>query len=272
MVQGQIPKRKIENFMIVLLIQALAILVIGRVLNFYHGQIEVSDLFLTIAALLNFLVVIIFAKWFFYTQINGDYLNSMKEAIRIMRSERHDFINHLQSIYGLVLAGEKNDALKYMKDLGATQRFNSMVITITNPTLRVLLQNKKEYASSKGVEFKVTAHSKLKNLCVHPSDITTIFGNLIDNAIDILINQSKKVVHFKVTETENSYHFVVKDSGPPIQDDVINHIFTEGFSTKGDGRGYGLALVKHAVERYGGQITYENAKKEFVVILPRSGA
>ena len=50
----------------------------------------------------------------------------------------------------------------------------------------------------------------------------------------------------------------VDDTGPGMTEEVKQHIFERGFSTKGDGRGTGLALVRDIIETYNGTIRVES--------------
>src|SRR4029079_2307320 len=52
----------------------------------------------------------------------------------------------------------------------------------------------------------------------------------------------------------------VRDSGPGIPANNVWQLFHHGFSTKGVGRGLGLHLVREAVKRLGGDITYRSRK------------
>ena len=48
------------------------------------------------------------------------------------------------------------------------------------------------------------------------------------------------------------------NQGEVIPQEELQHIFERGFSTKGDGRGTGLALVRDIIETYNGTIRVES--------------
>jgi C4-dicarboxylate-specific signal transduction histidine kinase len=48
----------------------------------------------------------------------------------------------------------------------------------------------------------------------------------------------------------------VSDNGPGVPDALASHIFTPFFSTKKQGRGIGLAMVRHLVHANGGTVRY----------------
>ena len=57
---------------------------------------------------------------------------------------------------------------------------------------------------------------------------------------------------------EDALLITVDDTGVGIGKDNVEHIFDNGFSTKGEGRGTGLCQVKEMVEAIGGKITVES--------------
>ncbi|TEB05378.1 Sensor protein CitS [Pelotomaculum schinkii] len=258
------------------LTQTFIILLAARVSNFYHKQIDLPDLFLTIIALSNFIIAIFIIKAF----LNRDFLNNQislyknftNETISMMRCERHDFINHLQVVYGLVFRKEHEAAKEYLNDIGINFRFNSQLLNLKNIYLRFLLQNKKNLAFENGITLTIDVKSSVENLNMASTDITTIFGNLIDNAIDVLkeITKEEKKIEIEIFETKNYYCFVIKDSGPRINIETIDFIFEKGFSTKGANRGYGLPLVRDIIQKYNGQVFYDDThNKSFNITIPK---
>ena len=53
----------------------------------------------------------------------------------------------------------------------------------------------------------------------------------------------------------------VSDSGDGVDEGAISQLFTRGHSSKGEGRGYGLANVKEVLDELGGWIEVANQKK-----------
>ena len=62
----------------------------------------------------------------------------------------------------------------------------------------------------------------------------------------------------------------VQDDGPGIPPEVVTAMFGSGYSTKGRGRGFGLASVANIVQRYQGNIDVKTdaAGTQFTVYLP----
>ena len=83
------------------------------------------------------------------------------------------------------------------------------------------------------------------------------------------MENEEKEVEVSLYEDKNIIEIQVRDNGKEIQKDIKEFIFKEGVSSKGEGRGTGLFLVKSRVELYNGHIEIEefHDEKIFVVII-----
>jgi sensor histidine kinase regulating citrate/malate metabolism len=99
--------------------------------------------------------------------------------------------------------------------------------------------------------------------------VVTILGNLIDNALDAAIEGGHAPKVFVTARTEDGALLLrVEDTGPGLAAGEV--AFDRGWSTKADGRGLGLALVRQAVRRGGGTIEVGRGERGamFSVRLP----
>lgn len=67
------------------------------------------------------------------------------------------------------------------------------------------------------------------------------------------MNCEKKQVEIGI-QYGDTLTITVQDTGNGIKEDEIDTLFTKGYSTKGDNRGYGLYLVKESIQRINGEI------------------
>jgi two-component system CitB family sensor kinase len=107
------------------------------------------------------------------------------------------------------------------------------------------------------------------------SEVLTVVGNLIDNAIDAAAQASRpRWVELTIVGVEHDLLVRVRDSGPGVPHDMREAIFMDGVTTKssttGARRGLGLALVRQVVERRGGMISIgHGAGAVFTAVLPK---
>jgi two-component system, NtrC family, nitrogen regulation sensor histidine kinase NtrY len=80
--------------------------------------------------------------------------------------------------------------------------------------------------------------------------------NLFENALQAVGDGGRIAV--RVRRMDGRAEVEISDSGPGIDPEVRNRIFEPFFSTKTDGSGLGLALVKKIVEDHGGGVCLES--------------
>ena len=90
-----------------------------------------------------------------------------------------------------------------------------------------------------------------------------ILGNLIDNAIEAaheFEGVDKKVILEIGCENEKAF-LEVKNTGKPINIEMLDKIFKKGYSTKENtGRGYGLYNVKMLAQKYKASIEVSHSR------------
>ena len=106
-----------------------------------------------------------------------------------------------------------------------------------------------------------SSYSK-SDLQLPPELLITVIGNLIENAFESMnecedYNKQNELL-FGIYSKPNAVLITVDDTGGGIKEEHLEHIFENGFSTKGSGRGTGLYQVKQMVERANGSITLES--------------
>lgn len=202
-----------------------------------------------------------------------DTLDKLENLNTSLRAQRHDFMNHLQVVYGLMEMEEYNDAMQYIDRVyNDIQRINKFLKT-SNPAVNALLQAKVLYAEKRGIEVKMNITTNLKELKIQPWEFCRVLGNLVDNAIFALQEiKGERYILIELFEDLKKYGFRVINNGPEIPRELLEKIFTAGFSTKGEnGEGMGLAIVKNIIGEAGGSITVcsNSEKTVFEGMLPR---
>lgn len=202
-----------------------------------------------------------------------DTLDKLENLNTTLRAQRHDFMNHLQIVYGLMEMEEYNEAMKYMNRVyNDIQSINKFLKT-SNPAVNALLQAKVLYAEKRGIEVKMNITTNLKELRMQPWEFCRVLGNLIDNAIYALQERKgDRYILIELFEDLRGYGFRVINNGPEIPRELHEKIFIAGFSTKGEeGEGMGLAIVRKIIEEAGGSITLRSSTEGTVFegILPK---
>ena len=188
-------------------------------------------------------------------------LDTTKAFAESLRSQAHETANRLHTMIVLVETGRGEDAVRYAtSQLELSQRLTDRLIdAIDEPVLAALLLGKTAQASERGVELTVSVEGAATFLDLPASDLVTVVGNLVDNAIDASAELHRDSrVDVTIRAEEDGLLVQVADSGPGLPPELVESAFTRGWSTKisatSAGRGLGLALVNQVVRRHNGTI------------------
>jgi PAS domain S-box-containing protein len=110
-----------------------------------------------------------------------------------------------------------------------------------------------------------------------PVQLQQVLLNLVINAFDAMRDtpaSKRKVVIATQSNGGGTVRTSVRDYGVGISEEMQDRLFDPFFSTKTEGLGMGLAIVRSIVESHGGTITAENADgggTRFEFVLPVNG-
>lgn len=209
---------------------------------------------------------------------NMVFLEESRHLIDVLRAHRHDFLNHVQVIYGLAQMGKLDRMAAYISELTDNMRSESDVSRLAIPELAAFLLKKASAAVNQGIKFEIDVDSDLVNLAVSSTEIVSIVGNLLDNAFFAVCQDSGEERHVLLMAWEegDGYKITVGNSGTPIPEHLKEKIFEKGFTTKGrQGSGLGLFIVKSFLERKGGGIKLIEGSELptcFEVMIPKATA
>ncbi|MDY6997102.1 MAG: ATP-binding protein [Actinomycetota bacterium] len=207
-------------------------------------------------------------------------LSSHKSATDTLRAQTHEFSNQLHTISGLVQLGEFDAVRAFVDELTARRAAINDAVTrrISDPAVAALLIAKTTLAAESGVSLQITDDSHLSAL--EPglaTDVITVLGNLIDNAVDVSVGSPNPRVTVRVCDTRGLL-IEVSDTGPGVPPHLREAIFARGVTSKPHqtgGRGIGLALVRMVTAAHGGSVEVTDDDEpgrgaRFVVRLPQS--
>ncbi|MDP9870091.1 sensor histidine kinase regulating citrate/malate metabolism [Streptosporangium brasiliense] len=174
-----------------------------------------------------------------------------------LRAAAHESANRLHTVITLVELGRTEQAVAFATaELRAAQQLTDRVMgAVREPVLAALLLGKSAEAAERGVELAISPDTGLDDIGLDGRDLVTILGNLIDNAVEAAVSGVPPArVDVRLLADETTFLISVADSGPGLDAVTAREAFRRGWTTKGDGRGLGLAMVGQAVRRLGGAI------------------
>ena len=209
-------------------------------------------------------------------------LDAVGALTTALRAQRHEFANRLHTVSGLLGIGDYAAAQNYMGSIMKTGPLNypaEQSELLRDPYLQAFIGAKSVEAAERCVTLRIGPETLIRGRITDPQDVTTVIGNLIDNAVRAAVHGSNPERWAEVelldelTEDGGVLHLVVADSGDGLAEETASNndgggsaferIFTEGFSTTetgGDslqdvhGQGFGLPLSRQLARRRGGDV------------------
>lgn len=201
----------------------------------------------------------------------------VKQYSNALRAQTHEFSNKLHTMLGLLLLDQKEEAIKFIQQESEVQldAIRHLIDDIADPFISGLLIGKLNVAKELKIDLLIQPNSQLHSrLSEQKRDVLlTAVGNILDNAIDELKNKEKRQIVLYFTDIGDEVIFEIEDSGSGIAPDVMQHLFTQGFSTKNEpNRGYGLANVKRLLDDVNGTLYLEEGELTgacFIITVPK---
>ena len=200
-----------------------------------------------------------------------EYVENMETVMNILRREKHDFANHLNTIFAMSMLGKPDTTDKiqmYIKKLTDNLTSSYQFFDTGNDFVDGLLAVKSNFAFEHDIHLEVDIEEPFGSVLVNDSDLTSIMGNIIDNAFEAIMEQGDKegkVVSICTFLEDKDYYLSISDNGPMIPRENMDKIFENGFSTKTIGakeHGFGLYIVKQLVKKNHGEITVKSSQQE----------
>lgn len=192
-------------------------------------------------------------------------LSQQEEHLKEMRTQAHDFKNHLLCLRGLV--GDKdptqNKSLQYIDELLQTVGSAEPFVDVKNEALRAILANTVAACKAQGIEFR--CRIDYSDFSFMPfSDISILFSNALNNAIEACMQRGD--------ESTPWTDFTVLRKGEMLFIQLTNTIYRKVkkkngvlFSRKSqpDNHGIGFKNMERVVQKHGGNITVDYDESEF---------
>jgi PAS domain S-box-containing protein len=124
--------------------------------------------------------------------------------------------------------------------------------------------------ATRGIALQLDGLSQLAEIPLHTNTFRRALLNLVQNAMDAMPQGGRLVLRGQQTEAQ--VRLEVSDTGVGIPAAQLRQIFEPLHTTKPDGTGLGLYLVREIVTAHGGEITVQSDVGQgttFLITLPR---
>lgn len=208
----------------------------------------------------------------FYTIKRGMENEHFENILRVNERYQcymHDMQAYFNSLRILAINEENKKIVEVINELkGKIQEETNTVIYSECPVLNAILSERESKARDEGVEISIFVEKFLKTDFISDADKISMFGNLLDNALEAAAKctpGSRKVNvklfmgtdYFLILYIENSYSVSAKRVGSRL-------LTTKESSGR---HGLGVGIVMSLAEKYGGSLSLQEKGDIFVTTL-----
>lgn len=260
---SSITEIKINSFVIIIL--ATIITINFNFLSVYYHYPLLSIIIGNIA--ISVIYIFIYYKYLIaetnYSKINDKYnntLNSLKEYEEILdvyRVSNHENKNQLLMIRNMIIKKEKDIPEYIDKIIDNKIKDDEKLMFDTNKIpaggLRAVIYSKLLVMKDEKIDFNLIVDRKVRTVDLIELgeslmfDVCRITGVFLDNAIEEVKNKEDKRIFIELFTDEDK--LCIKISNNFKGSINIEKIYEKGYTTKSEGHGYGLALVKEIVDK-----------------------
>lgn len=184
-----------------------------------------------------------------------DYLVNIEQQYTELRRFKHDYQNILLSLESFAEKGDQQQFKAYYQELLAQRpiqnEIQGAVIAqldyLKNEPIRGLVIQKFLAAKQAGVTLKFEMTEPIELATANLLTVIRIIGILLDNAIEQAVQETDKLVSCAFLQSDGLIEITIENTASQVKN---LQAFSElGYSTKGAGRGTGLANVQDLIAK-----------------------
>lgn len=277
--------KKVSNVIAFVVIPLLAMMILYITMYIMILTNFQSNIIILLSLICISMIVIAGIVWFMIARINKDNeiktklllseqkanlykqniisSNSQIETIKLLK---HDMKNNILCIDALIEEENYDEAHNICHSL--TNKYTSIgtIVNTENYLLNAVLNVEIEKAKSYEIPIKLSITNDLK-MFKNSSDIISLIGNILDNAISYLSKNKVKnnEINFS-TGYEGSYS-IIKCRNNIFDSVLFNNPSLKTDKEDKDNHGKGITIINSIAHKYNGDVIIKERNKEFIITV-----
>lgn len=185
-----------------------------------------------------------------------------RKNVDIINQKCHDIKYQLRMLTSL---DDREQQTSYINEIRQTIAVFEHHYHTGSTALDYVLSEREPVFQSDGIQFTCLADGSLLDF-MEPLDITTLFGNALDNAIEGVMKEpvtEKRLIAMRLTSQGDMVHIHIENHCPT----EIHFDGDTPVTSKSDKQyhGFGVKSIRHIVEKYDGILSFRKEQTQFLL-------
>lgn len=184
-------------------------------------------------------------------EIRNYQYEKINREIEKAKRQRHDLRHHMRVLTALLKEGQVEEAMAHIAKVCEQNEEIELEQFSKNITLNALLGYYVGMAREEGITCQI--YADMPEDCADSVDLTIVFGNCLENAIEASRQTEEKYLSVVVGTVGHSMGVQIENSCSPLEDSVLEggRIQMEKLTSSKNRGGTGLKSVEGILEKYG---------------------
>lgn len=202
------------------------------------------------------------------------YRDEMKSFMNVVRSQRHDYNLHVQTVASLIQQEKWEECRNYVGALVQDTTDMNTILPVRDPAIAALINNYKNIASQKKINLSVDIRDDLSHVTTSIYETNKVIGNLLQNAVDEVEQLEDKSGGILLNIFKRGEYCLVRVSNQVRDVEQFQfhkeELFNQGYTTKKGHDGVGLSSLRSLLSKVDGDVFswLEGETVHFVASIP----
>jgi sensor histidine kinase regulating citrate/malate metabolism len=203
-----------------------------------------------------------------------EYRGEMNTFMNMVRSQRHDYNLHVQTVASLIRQKKWDECLKYVNALTADTSAVNSILPVKDPAIAALIDYYRSLALQQKIRLDVDIRNDLSHVATNVYETNKIIGNLLQNAVDEMKQMKDRSSGIQLSIFKRGEFCMIRVSNRIAEPDAFQRrqesIFNQGYTTKCGHDGVGLSSIRVLANHVGGEVSVwvEGDTVHFIASIP----
>lgn len=195
------------------------------------------------------------------------YRDDMQTYMSVIRSQRHDYNFHVQTLHGLLLREDYDACENYLNQLLKDSIEMNQILPLEDAAISALILSFRNKAAQNGINMDISIENDLSRIVTNVYETNKVIGNLLQNAIDETELVPDKSYGIRLSILKRGEFCIISVSNRISRMNPMG-AYKVGHSSKNGHEGIGIASIEALASKYGG-VVYSRMEDDIIYFVAK---